>query len=157
MVAPSPAAAPPAPPDRDTAGRVVVQKFGGTSVGDLERIRKVAARVQRTVLAGHKVALTVSAMGRSTDQLVATAREVTPRPERRELDMLMATGEQVSIALVAMALQHAGVRPRSFTGARRASAPTASTAARGSSRSTRARCSARSPTSTWRWSPASRA
>jgi aspartate kinase len=96
---------------------IAVVKFGGTSVGDLERIRKVATRVQRIVEEGRKVAVTVSAMGRSTDALIATAREVTPRPDRRELDMLMTTGEQVSIALVTMALQHLGVRARSFTGA----------------------------------------
>lgn len=97
--------------------RLLVHKYGGTSVGDLERIRKVAARVHRAVEAGHKVAVTVSAMGHSTDRLVATARELTPRPDRRELDMLMATGEQVSIALLTMALQHIGVRARSLTGA----------------------------------------
>jgi aspartate kinase len=96
---------------------IVAVKFGGTSVGDLDRIRKVAARVGRMVEEGNAVALTVSAMGRSTDALVASAREVTPRPDRRELDMLMATGEQVSIALVTMALHHVGVRARSFTGA----------------------------------------
>jgi aspartate kinase len=102
----------------DPAPRPVhVVKFGGTSVGDLERIRKVAVRVQRMVDDGRAVAVTVSAMGRSTDDLIATARELTPRPDRRELDMLMATGEQVSIALVTMALQHLGVRARSFTGA----------------------------------------
>lgn len=96
---------------------LLVHKYGGTSVGDLERIRKVAARVQRAVEAGHKVAVTVSAMGHSTDRLVATAKDLTPRPDRRELDMLMATGEQVSIALLTMALQHVGVRARSLTGA----------------------------------------
>jgi aspartate kinase len=103
--------------DAERVRPIVAAKFGGTSVGDLERIRKVASRVQRMVEDGSAVALTVSAMGRSTDALVATAREVTPRPDRRELDMLMATGEQVSIALVTMALQHIGVRARSFTGA----------------------------------------
>jgi aspartate kinase len=97
--------------------RLLVHKYGGTSVGDLERMRKVAARLQRAVESGHKVAVTVSAMGHSTDRLVATAKELTPRPDRRELDMLMATGEQVSIALLTMALQHAGVRARSLTGA----------------------------------------
>lgn len=96
---------------------LVVHKYGGTSVGDLERIRKVAARVQRAVQHGHKVAVTVSAMGRTTDQLVATARELHDRPDRRELDMLMATGEQVSIALLSLALQDHGVRARSLTGA----------------------------------------
>ncbi len=99
------------------ARRVRVQKYGGTSVGDLDRIRKVAARIQRVVEAGERVAVTVSAMGRSTDELIATARELHPRPNRRELDMLMATGEQVSIALLTMALQHLGVRARSLTGA----------------------------------------
>jgi len=94
-----------------------VQKYGGTSVGDLDRIRKVATRIQRIVEAGEQVAVTVSAMGRSTDQLIATARELHARPARRELDMLMATGEQVSIALLAMALHQLGVRARSFTGA----------------------------------------
>ncbi len=94
-----------------------VQKFGGTSVGDVERIRKVAKRIERTVAEGAKVCVTVSAMGHTTDRLVASAREITPRPDRRELDHLMATGEQVSMALVALALQHLGVRARSFTGA----------------------------------------
>ena len=108
----SPTAAP-----QPSAPRVRVQKYGGTSVGDLDLIRKVAARIQRVVEAGERVAVTVSAMGRSTDELIATARELHPRPSRRELDMLMATGEQVSIALLTMALQHLGVRARSLTGA----------------------------------------
>jgi aspartate kinase len=103
---------PPSPP-----ARIRVQKYGGTSVGDLDRIRKVAARVHRAVEAGEKVAVTVSAMGRSTDALIATARELAPRPSRRELDMLMTTGEQVSIALLAIALGERGVRARSLTGA----------------------------------------
>ncbi len=96
---------------------LVVHKYGGTSVGDLERIRKVATRVQRAVQHGHKVAVTVSAMGHTTDRLVATARELHARPDRRELDMLMATGEQVSIALLSLALQDQGVSARSLTGA----------------------------------------
>ncbi len=96
---------------------IVVQKYGGTSVGDLERMRKVAARVARTVAEGNKVAVTVSAMGRTTDALVSLAREVGPRPDRRELDMLMATGEQQSVALLALTLHTLGVRARSFTGA----------------------------------------
>ena len=95
---------------------LVVQKYGGTSVGDVERIRKVATRIARTVDEGKRVAVTVSAMGRATDQLISLAKEVTPRPSRRELDVLMTTGEQQSIALLAMALQHLGVRARSFTG-----------------------------------------
>lgn len=95
---------------------VVVQKYGGTSVGDIDRIRKVASRVAREVSEGNKVAVTVSAMGRTTDRLVSMAREVTERPSRRELDMLMATGEQQSTALLAMALHDLGVSARSFTG-----------------------------------------
>ncbi len=95
---------------------IVVQKYGGTSVGDVERIGKVAARVARAVNEGHKVAVTVSAMGRTTDRLVSLAKEVTPRPSRRELDVLMATGEQQSTALLSMALHKLGVRARSFTG-----------------------------------------
>lgn len=98
------------------APEVVVQKFGGTSVGDLELIRKVATRIARTVEQGDKVAVTVSAMGRTTDRLISLAKEVTPRPSRRELDVLMTTGEQQAIALLAMALQHLGMKAQSFTG-----------------------------------------
>ena len=95
---------------------IVVQKYGGTSVGDLERIRKVAARIARTAEQGHKVAVTVSAMGRTTDALVSLAREVGVRPDRRELDMLMATGEQQSAALLALSLHELGLKAQSFTG-----------------------------------------
>jgi aspartate kinase len=95
---------------------IVVQKYGGTSVGDLERIRKVAARIARSVEHGDKVAVTVSAMGRTTDRLISLAKELTPRPSRRELDVLMATGEQQSVALVTMALHELGVKAESFTG-----------------------------------------
>lgn len=101
----------------NTNTNIVVQKFGGTSVGDLERIAKVASRIKRTVDAGRHVAVTVSAMGRSTDRLIATAKEVTPKPSRRELDVLMATGEQQSMALMCMALQQLGVSAESFSGA----------------------------------------
>jgi aspartate kinase len=96
---------------------LVVQKYGGTSVGDVERIRKVAARIAGAVSDGRRVAVTVSAMGHNTDRLVALARELAQRPSRRELDVLMATGEQQSIALLAIALESLGVRARSFTGA----------------------------------------
>lgn len=95
---------------------IVVQKYGGTSVGDLERIRKVAARIARYVEAGNKVAVTVSAMGRTTDRLISMAKEITPRPSRRELDVLMSTGEQQSIALVTMMLHSLGIAAQSFTG-----------------------------------------
>jgi len=112
-----PAFAPGAQRNRLLVPNLIVQKYGGTSVGDVERIRKVAARIQRAVDAGNKVAVAVSAMGHTTDRLIATARELAPRPDRRELDMLMATGEQVSIALLTMALHQLGVRARSLTGA----------------------------------------
>lgn len=93
-----------------------VQKFGGTSVGDVERIRKVATRIAHVVKHGEKVVVTVSAMGDTTDRLVDLAKQLAPRPSRRELDVLLATGEQQSIALVALALLEQGVRARSFTG-----------------------------------------
>jgi len=96
---------------------VRVQKYGGTSVGDVDRIGKVAARIERAVAAGEKVVVTVSAMGRTTDRLIGMARDVAARPSRRELDVLLATGEQQSIALVTMALQERGLAARSCTGA----------------------------------------
>ena len=95
---------------------LVVHKYGGTSVGDVERIGKVASRVARAVADGNKVAVTVSAMGRATDRLLTLAREVSRRPSRRELDVLLATGEQQSVALLTMALQDLGVSAQSFTG-----------------------------------------
>ena len=107
-----------ASPERNpvTDRPIVVQKYGGTSVGDLERIRKVATRIARTVAQGSKVAVTVSAMGRTTDGLISLAKEANPRPSRRELDVLMATGEQQTIALLALTLHDLGVSAQSFTG-----------------------------------------
>lgn len=95
---------------------LAVQKYGGTSVGDVELIKKVAARVARTVASGKKVAVVVSAMGRTTDRLLALARELNLRSSRRELDALLATGEQQSSALLAVALQALGIKSRSMTG-----------------------------------------
>lgn len=95
---------------------VTVQKFGGTSVGDAERLRKVAGRIARVVASGSKVVVAVSAMGRTTDRLISLAREISARPSRRELDVLMATGEQQSIALLCMALHELGIAARSFDG-----------------------------------------
>jgi aspartate kinase len=94
-----------------------VQKFGGTSVGDPRRIARCAARVRARVEAGDRVVVVASAMGHSTDELIALAGEVTDRPDRRELDFLMATGEQVSVALLAMALDRSGVPATALTGA----------------------------------------
>ena len=95
---------------------VFVQKFGGTSVGDPLRIARCAARVKQRVDEGHQVVVVVSAMGHATDELIELAGRVSAKPSRRELDMLMATGEQVSVALVAMALEKIGVAATSLTG-----------------------------------------
>ena len=96
---------------------LVVQKYGGTSVGSVERIQAVAQRVSATVAQGNQVVVVVSAMGKTTDGLVKLAQEITDQPDRREMDMLLATGEQVSIALVTMALQQVGQSACSMTGA----------------------------------------
>jgi aspartate kinase len=95
---------------------LVVQKYGGTSVADVERIRAVAARVARTRRAGHDVVVVVSAMAGETNRLLALARAIAPVPDERESDALVATGEQVTAALAALALQEAGVPARSFQG-----------------------------------------
>lgn len=97
---------------------LIVQKFGGTSVGDVERIRAVARRVVATAEAGHRVAVIVSAMAGETNALVALAHEVAGEdPDPREYDVLVSTGEQKTIALLAMAIQQLGRPARSFTGA----------------------------------------
>lgn len=96
---------------------LIVQKYGGTSVGTVERIQAVAQRVKRTVQAGNSVVVVVSAMGKTTDGLVQLATEIAANPSRRELDMLLATGEQVTIALLSMALLEAGQPAISLTGA----------------------------------------
>ncbi len=96
---------------------LIVQKYGGTSVGDTERIKNVARRIIRTVQQGHQVVVTVSAMGHTTDELIDLAQQVNPDPSQREMDMLLSTGEQVSIALVAMAIQAMGQPAISLTGA----------------------------------------
>ena len=95
---------------------LVVQKYGGTSVGDAERIRAVADHVARTRAAGDQVVVVVSAMGKSTDDLLRLAGEVSPTRPPRELDMLLTAGERISMALVSMALADHGVESASFTG-----------------------------------------
>ena len=95
---------------------LVVQKYGGTSVGSVERIRALAERVHLVRKAGSNVVVVVSAMAGETDRLLGLARKVTGAPAAREVDMLLATGEMVSISLVAMALQEVGCAARSFTG-----------------------------------------
>ncbi|MBL9118307.1 MAG: aspartate kinase [Phycisphaerae bacterium] len=94
----------------------IVQKFGGTSVGDPQRIMRCAKRVAETKAAGHHLVVVVSAMGDTTDDLIALAEAINTEPDRREMDMLMSTGEQVSVALMAMALQKLGVPAVSLTG-----------------------------------------
>jgi aspartate kinase len=95
---------------------LVVQKFGGTSVGNAERIRAVAEHVARTRAAGNDVVVVVSAMGKFTDDLIRMADEVSPTRPPRELDMLLTAGERISMALVCMALSARGVESASFTG-----------------------------------------
>ncbi|HMV68122.1 MAG TPA: aspartate kinase, partial [Myxococcota bacterium] len=96
--------------------RIVVQKYGGSSVADLDKIRGVAQRIARARAEGAAVCAVVSAMGNTTNELLALARLVSPRPDRRELDMLISTGERISVALLAMALHELGVPARSMTG-----------------------------------------
>ncbi|MBD2486065.1 aspartate kinase [Aulosira sp. FACHB-615] len=96
---------------------LIVQKFGGTSVGSVERIQAVAQRVSKTVKAGNSLVVVVSAMGKTTDGLVKLANEISQNPNRREMDMLLSTGEQVTIALLSMALQEIGQPAISMTGA----------------------------------------
>ncbi|WP_193199892.1 aspartate kinase [Nostoc sp. MG11] len=96
---------------------LIVQKYGGTSVGSVERIQAVAQRVYKTVKAGNSLVVVVSAMGKTTDGLVKLANEISTSPSRREMDMLLSTGEQVTIALVSMALQELGQPAISMTGA----------------------------------------
>lgn len=95
---------------------IIVQKYGGTSVGTTERIKRVAERIKKTAAYGNRVVVVVSAMGNTTDDLIGLAKEITSSPAERELDMLLTTGEQISIALLAMALHELGVEAISMTG-----------------------------------------
>ncbi len=96
---------------------IIVQKYGGTSVADIARIENVAKRVVQTSRAGYDVVVIVSALGHTTDELIDLALKITMNPPDRELDMLISTGEQVSSALLAMAIDKLGVEAISFTGA----------------------------------------
>ena len=95
---------------------LIVQKFGGSSVADAESITRVARRIVATKALGHDVVVAVSAMGDTTDDLVDLAHSITDRPDPREMDMLLTTGERISMALLAMAIKSLGVDARSFTG-----------------------------------------
>jgi len=94
---------------------LIVQKYGGSSVADVDKLRNVARRVAESAR-GHQLVVVVSAMGKTTDGLVGLAHQIAPAPDPREMDMLLATGEQVTIALLAMALQSLGLKARSLTG-----------------------------------------
>ncbi len=96
---------------------LIVQKYGGTSVGTPERIKNVARRVARWQARGHQVVVVVSAMSGETNRLIALAREIQSQPDPRELDVMISTGEQVTIGLLAMALKEIGIKSRSYTGA----------------------------------------
>ena len=95
---------------------VVVQKFGGTSVGTIERIRAVAKKVIERKEQGNDMVVVLSAMGKTTDELITMAKEISPNPNKRELDMLVATGEQISIALLSITLHEYGYDSISLTG-----------------------------------------
>ncbi|MGO1545308.1 MAG: aspartate kinase [Gulosibacter sp.] len=95
---------------------LIVQKYGGSSVADAESIRRVAKRIVDTKREGHDVVVTVSAMGDTTDDLVDLAQQITPIPDPREFDMLVTTGERISMALLAMAIKSIGYDARSYTG-----------------------------------------
>lgn len=108
--------APPHTPTPEAGVVLVVQKYGGSSVDSAERIKKVAERIVETRNAGNEVVVVVSAMGDTSDELLDLARQISPEPHQRELDMLLTAGERISNALVAMAVHALGVDARSFTG-----------------------------------------
>ena len=96
-------------------GKLIVKKFGGTSVADAERIEAVADNVEAEIQKGNKVTVVLSAMGKSTDDLIDLAKEINPEPDLREYDALVSTGEQISVALLAMALLKRGIKGKSYT------------------------------------------
>ncbi|MBV8352218.1 MAG: aspartate kinase [Verrucomicrobia bacterium] len=95
---------------------IVVQKYGGSSVADAQKLKRVAERVMQTRASGHDVVVVVSAMGDTTDNLLALAKTISPNPDRRELDMLLSAGERISMALLSMAIRELGGDAISFTG-----------------------------------------
>ena len=96
---------------------LIVQKYGGTSVGNVERLRAVAERVAKFKMLGHQVVVVLSAMSGETNRLIALAKEIQATPDPRELDAMISTGEQVTIALLAMALKDLGLKAKSYSGA----------------------------------------
>ena len=95
---------------------LIVQKFGGSSVANAERVRNVAGRIVKTYREGNDVVVVLSAQGDTTDELIEKAKEISEKPSKREMDMLLSTGEQISIALMAMAIEKLGCQAVSFTG-----------------------------------------
>src|ERR687895_2139268 len=95
---------------------LVVHKYGGSSVANADRIKRVAQRIVATKKAGNDVVVVVSAMGDTTDELIDLAEQVSPLPPGRELDMLLTSGERISMALLAMAIANLGLEAQSFTG-----------------------------------------
>src|SRR6186997_2000907 len=95
---------------------LIVQKYGGTSMGSPERIREVARRVARFVDEGHRLVIVPSAMSGETNRLLGLAKELNPDPSPRELDVIASTGEQVSVGLLAIALHRLGLKAKSYTG-----------------------------------------
>ncbi|MDP1709824.1 MAG: aspartate kinase, partial [Candidatus Komeilibacteria bacterium] len=96
---------------------LIVQKYGGTSVGSPERIKSVARRVAKYKAQGHQVVVVVSAMSGETNRLIGLAKEIQAEPDARELDVIVSTGEQVTIGLLSMALMAEGLKAKSYTGA----------------------------------------
>ncbi|MFA6596709.1 MAG: aspartate kinase [Ignavibacteriaceae bacterium] len=94
--------------------KIVVQKFGGSSVADTDKIKRIAEKIQKRVLQGNKLVVVVSAMGKTTDNLLKLAKEISTKPDPRELDMLLTTGEQISISLLAIALNQLNIRSKSL-------------------------------------------
>src|SRR5512146_226608 len=103
-------------PDVTTSTGIVVQKYGGSSVADAEKIKLVAKRIARTKAAGKKVVVVVSAMGKTTNALIEKAKQISASPSRRELDMLLTCGEREAMALLSMACAEEGLEAISFTG-----------------------------------------
>jgi aspartate kinase len=95
---------------------LIVQKYGGTSVANVERIKAVAARVAKTIKEGNNVIVVVSAMSGETDKLIGLAHQISPNPAEREMDMLLSSGERVTSALTAMAIEALGHKALAFTG-----------------------------------------
>tara|TARA_B100001057_G_scaffold496568_1_gene598381 strand:+ start:771 stop:2000 length:1230 start_codon:yes stop_codon:yes gene_type:complete len=96
-------------------GKLIVKKFGGTSVADIDRIEAVASNIEADIKKGNKVTVVLSAMGNNTDELIALAKKINPNPDLREYDALVSTGEQISVALLAMALIKRGIKGKSYT------------------------------------------